>query len=224
MNKIKNFLNEYFDKNNKKHLFFIIFFIIIVVAIICLLFFYGKFNINSVPNTLLYSLVAFIFCVFSVIYLYAKKGGSNRFAYFIISFFLTVSAVMLFSILFNLNDDPIEKSKVEAYFFDLKLPGNELLQIFLFYAKDIFSLVFAALGVSSMAAAIREGHEPMLNKGKADIASVDPKISIGTLEINDISKDQYFDISKENNNNYVSDSFLFAIVIINIYLIVKKDK
>lgn len=224
MNIIRKFSNVYFDKKNNMHKVFIGFYMTIVIIIVALLYFYGKFNINSVPNALLYSLVSFIACVVAIVHLYAKKGGSNRFAYFIISFMLTLSAVMLFSILFNLSDDPTEKSNVDAYFLTLKIPGKEFFQVFLFYSKDIVSLFFAALGVSSMAAAIREEHKPILNNNKAAIASVNSQSLIDTSEINGISKSQCFYIIKENDNININNNLLFAIIVINIYLIIKKDK
>jgi hypothetical protein len=212
-------LNEPFNFKNTKQVVIII----IVIVAVYLLFYFNRFDLSSVPSALFYYLILFIFCIISVAYLYAKNGGSDRFAYFTISLMLTLSAVMLFSLLFNLSNDSVEKPKVDAYFLTSEMPAKEAWQVVLFYARDISSLIFAALGVSSMAAAIRENNKPIINSDITAVASVNSQNSINELEIEDFSKNQYFDICEKNKIN-VNDNLLFAIIAINIYLIIKKDK
>lgn len=217
-------LNELFTFKNKKQVF--IFFIVVIVVIVAffLLFYFNRFDVSSVPSALFYSSISFIFCLISVAYLYVKKGGSDRSAYFTISLMLTLSAVMLYSLLFNLSNDSVEKPKVDAYFLTSKMPAKEALQVFLFYARDIASLIFAAIGVSSMAAAIRENNKPIINSDIIAVDSVNSQNSINKVEIKYFSKNKYFDVCEKNNKINVNDNLLFAIIVINIYLIIKKDK
>jgi hypothetical protein len=177
-----------------------------------------RFNGKSIEIALGYSALAFGSCLFLVFYLYFSKGGSSRFSYFMLSFMLTLSAIMFYSVLSDLTKGKVARAELENYFNFSNFPGKEIIQVIIFYSKDIASLAFAAIGASSIATAIRE---------KSDSASNDDRANsppIASIAIEDTSKNQYINYSEEKDRSKENNYLLFICIILNFYLISKKDK